>query len=502
MGPFRRTQKPLLFLGIGASLFIVALWTLIHNSEQVTYFVDSYRSKMHLSQQQEFKSGLGVEEKWTAPRLASTTEETTIPSVKLPGTDTRQSAWVDGFAILDKLYLRNGTFYIVTSGSEFPSRDHLIAKWLKMEKGVDLEATDKELQFLHPSRAKEVLGEYATIIPGFSVVIYDPGQFMHHFYHWWGEIIIGMWRVYSTLAYGSFDETDADGAPLSVDSLPFPSRFLLPAVESGEWRDKAGLNGPLMRAAFPGIPIEKADYWADLAKLDTTVSFERAMVINRHNSHKHRNSGIWFKMMAGTMNLTAPDGYWEPIRKSLLVNTVGSVPVVDSQGRVVDSDEKPIVTYISRQGAGRRLIHEHHLELVKLLKELEKEGLCRLEIPMMERLSIKEQLAIGAKTTILVGVHGNGLTHQLLMPRSLRSAVFEILDPPSYTFDYEMLARNMGHKHYAVNNDTLITFPKGEYHKGVRFSPGFHGNTIPVYAPVIADMIRRRLTEPDDFVED
>ncbi|TFK25334.1 hypothetical protein FA15DRAFT_590707 [Coprinopsis marcescibilis] len=444
---------------------------------------------------------------------SSTKQETIIPSVVLPNTNppVRQSAWVRGFVTFDRLYLKNGTFYVVTTDADFPPRTELIAQWLDLQGGVDSTATDKEMQYIHPEKASEVLGDYATVIPGFSVILYDPPQFMHHFYHWWGEIMIGMWRVYSTLAYG----TTNGNSPPSVDPLPFPSRFLMPAVEGDQWRDRAGVIGPLMRAAFPAMLIEKADWWADLAKLGTTVVFERTVIISRYNAHNHPSFGIWHKMIAGTMSLVAPDGYWEPIRKSLVRNTIGYVPAIDSKGRILRSSmpasrsdelepahEKPVVTYISRQGAGRRLNEEDHVRLVESLRGLESEGLCRFEMPMMEKLTINGQLAVGARTTILVGVHGNGLTHQLIMPPSLRSTIFEIFDPPAYGFDYEMLARNLGHKHYAVNNDTLITFSKGQYHKGVLYTPGFHGNSIPVFGPVIADMIRRRLTEPDSSIED
>ena len=78
----------------------------------------------------------------------------------------------------------------------------------------------------------------------------------------------------------------------------------------------------------------------------------------------------------------------------------------------------------------------------------------------------------------------------------------------------------MGHKHYAVNNDTLITFPRGTTHqvgtlpiystaywltaflKGVHYTNGFHGEAIPVYGPAVADMIRLRLRQPLSDVED
>jgi len=82
-----------------------------------------------------------------------------------------------------------------------------------------------------------VLGPDAIRIDGFSVVVYDTEQFMHvrrfclivlgalsnflsqqHFYHWWGEIVLGSWRVYSSI----FPTTSPPPLP------PFPARFILP----------------------------------------------------------------------------------------------------------------------------------------------------------------------------------------------------------------------------------------------------------------------------------
>jgi hypothetical protein len=104
------------------------------------------------------------------------------------------------------------------------------------------------------------------------------------------------------------------------------------------------------------------------------------------------------------MNLTVPTQYWEPIRGTLTRSLFGYVPHVNSDGRprlpapfhsnvnangkvnvnaahTTSNGEKalkPIVTYISRQTAGRRLIPENHEALVKALRELEEEGCVRL----------------------------------------------------------------------------------------------------------------------------
>lgn len=43
---------------------------------------------------------------------------------------------------------------------------------------------------------------------------------VQHYYHFWGEVVLGAWRVYSTLALSK--ETTA------LDRLPFPSRLIVP----------------------------------------------------------------------------------------------------------------------------------------------------------------------------------------------------------------------------------------------------------------------------------
>jgi len=52
------------------------------------------------------------------------------------------------------------------------------------------------------------------------------------------------------------------------------------------WRDRAGLNGPFLRLAFPNAAIEKADLWRDWIKIGTTQVFERAIIVNRRSAHR------------------------------------------------------------------------------------------------------------------------------------------------------------------------------------------------------------------------
>lgn len=107
-------------------------------------------------------------------------------------------------------------------------------------------------------------------------------------------------------------------------------------------------------------------------------------------------------MIAGTWNVTVPPGFWEPLRRSAVENALGYLP--DARGG------KPVVTYISRQSTGRRLRKEDHAGLVRSLRELDAEGVCEVHVVRMEGMSLKAQIELVARTSVLVGVHGNGLT--------------------------------------------------------------------------------------------
>ncbi|KAJ7051349.1 hypothetical protein C8F01DRAFT_999416 [Mycena amicta] len=409
-----------------------------------------------------------------------------------PQTTIPNNAQVHGFTVIDNLYLRNGTFYMVApnASSVFPPRRQLLS--LPVDLSVaNTDPTDRELQFLEPEDAVSVLGDARAMrIVGTSVVVYDVAQFMTHYYHWFGEIILGFWRIYSHLLV---DGASPDAVPVvDFSRLPPVQRFLLPLISTDvAWRDKAGIDGPIMRGAFPGASIETEAYWKDLKTLGTSVVFDRVVLVNRAAAHKHPFGSVWYKMIAGSMNVSVPEDFWRPIRENLWESFWGD------RFSVASLRTRPLVTYISRQGGGRRLVQADHEVLVASLYELEAEGICDVQVVRMEQMTLKEQVDLVRNSTILLGVHGNGLTNQLWMQPSPRSTVIEILVPGGYTFDYEMLARNMGHKHYAVWNDTYLTYEKGTYHKaslkGVKFPEGFHGTSIPVYGPTVAQIIKSRL---------
>lgn len=56
-------------------------------------------------------------------------------------------------------------------------------------------------------------------------------------------------------------------------------------------------------------------------------------------------------------------------------------------------------------------------------------------------------------------MHGNGLTHLVMMPVTPVSTVIEIFYPGGFAHDYEWTARARGMRHFAIWNDTCVLSP-------------------------------------------
>ncbi|KAF8830163.1 uncharacterized protein C8R40DRAFT_1239842 [Lentinula edodes] len=157
---------------------------------------------------------------------------------------------------------------------------------------------------------------------------------------------------------------------------------------------------------------------------------------------------------------------------------------------------RPVVTYLSRQDWNRRKLKtEDHERLVAELRKLEVELGIEVIVVSAENLSRWEQIRLVGRSTILIGVHGNGLTAELWMNLGFRSTVIEIFYPGGWAHDYEYTARAMGAggglKHYGIWNDQVLTspgFPPPSY------PPGFQGNEIPVDGKTVANLVRDRIT--------
>ncbi|KAK0440123.1 hypothetical protein EV421DRAFT_809065 [Armillaria borealis] len=82
------------------------------------------------------------------------------------------------------------------------------------------------------------------------------------------------------------------------------------------------------------------------------------------------------------------------------------------------------------------LVPEDHGRLVRELYKLRDEYGYEVNVVSMDKLSRKEKITLAARTTTMMGVHGNGLTSLLWMNPSPKSTVIEF--PGGFTHDFDI----------------------------------------------------------------
>lgn len=94
--------------------------------------------------------------------------------------------------------------------------------------------------------------------------------------------------------------------------------------------------------------------------------------------------------------------FWGPVRRAL-VQFIGMDKLLsDSTSKEsIQERKKTVITYVSRQGWGRRTLREEdHNQLVKALRGLERRYGYEVNIVTMDQMSRQEQLILAARTTV------------------------------------------------------------------------------------------------------
>lgn len=401
------------------------------------------------------------------------------------------------------------------------------------------EPTDKDMRIIFPSEAKKLWGSSASRVSGTSFVCNDPPQFLDHYYHFAAEFFFGMWRTYSSLDPG----INAAGET----SLPAPSRLIFPHTAAGRWNDYAKMNSFILRAVFPALSYEYDGDFADRKDTARAYIYDRVVFADRAAAFRGPEFGKTWRTSSEAVTLGGSRYWWSPIRRNLIEFVGGkSGSALNLQEFGVDLDQEyldndalqemgieiespstktpdrrsidaaverraigasdeapqkesrkyapsnPVITYVSRQDWGRRMLKpEDHDTLVKELGELEKKYGWEVNIVAMDKLSRDEQIRLAARTTIMMGVHGNGLTHLLWMNNlNPRATVMEFFIPGGFAEDYEYTARALGIRHYGWWGDHSFTYPNIP---PVEYPDGFQGNSIPLDGKAVAQLCEQRL---------
>ncbi|KII95730.1 hypothetical protein PLICRDRAFT_121283 [Plicaturopsis crispa FD-325 SS-3] len=392
-------------------------------------------------------------------------------------------AHAPGWTVIDRLYAVNGTLFIVTDEPEkVPDRERMISKAHRIENGAEAEAarlpSDREMRIISTQEAAALVGKDADIVDGVTWFANDPPQFIQHYYHWSAELFFGFWRTYSSL--------DPSIMANGSTSLPAPRRMLFAHADADHWRDYASMNQLVLRSAFPSITLEFADDWHDRIALGRPLVFDRVVLADRSaamlgfNFHRSQRTASEPFALPGSAN------WWSSVRRN----------VIKFAGIEEVRTDAPVITYISRQGWGRRMLRpEDHDKLVEELYRLRDMYGYEVNIVSMENLSRSEQLHLAARTTIMMGVHGNGLTSLVWMKPSPRATVMEFFFPGGFAHDYEYTTRALGMVHYGFWDDKPFTSPQTP---DVLYPEGFQGNAIPIDGAVVARLCHARLSLSDE----
>lgn len=262
--------------------------------------------------------------------------------------------------------------------------------------------------------------------------------------------------------------------PEGHSQLEPPARAWFLHHDHLRWRDRPRFNPTILYGLFPNIAALFPEDMEDLKAVTASeyrkkaFVFDRAILADRSAAFRAEFTGNTQRTFAGACQVgTVSRWWWEPIRRQMLrfsdvpediinrsLEGYGAVDPVIWEKKDRSEEEiaefkplrpagkyKPVVTYISRQKSRRRLLPGDHAALVKALEEKAKKLDFELIVLEAERYTKEEQFAIAGKTTIMLGVHGNGLSHLLWMPPTPRSAVIEMFFKGGFARDCEYQLR-------------------------------------------------------------
>jgi hypothetical protein len=169
--------------------------------------------------------------------------------------------------------------------------------------------------------------------------------------------------------------------------------MLFPHLDADHWRDYAKMNQLVVRTSFPSVLMEYKDDWNERIQTGRPIVFDRVIVADRAAAI---NGISWQRTQRTASEPFALPGsahWWSTIRNSV----IGLSGLTTPRG----GNSNPVITYISRQDWGRRmLIPKDHEKLVEELYVLRDTYGYEVNVVSMDKLSRMEQLHLAGRTTV------------------------------------------------------------------------------------------------------
>ncbi|KAJ8589367.1 hypothetical protein M405DRAFT_738703 [Rhizopogon salebrosus TDB-379] len=348
---------------------------------------------------------------------------------------------VAGFSIMDNVIACNGTIFIVTDDpSSFPSLGSIASSVSNPYEAPH----PGEWAVLSVEQARERLGSYGGLIQGVSWLSYDvtPNNYT----------LFSLWRTYSSL-----NTSTSPGHNL----LPPPRRLFFPNIPTFKdprprdsdtptirHRSDSGFHSHLPKAAFPTLGLMYMEDWEDYAQMEVPFLIEKLVVADLGAAGRSTNDVPPFAVPH--LGLDASTEWWEPIRQNLAHFFNGEDPAQNANSL----NEKPIVTYISRQDAvgGSKLRRSDHNALVAALETLRGSNNFEVYIVSSEG-QWTERLSAVAKSTVVLGVYGESLADSVFMRPSGHSTLMEFFPSGVFNRNTEIAAHSLGLRYIGWWND-------------------------------------------------
>lgn len=155
------------------------------------------------------------------------------------------------------------------------------------------------------------------------------------------------------------------------------------------------MNEWVVRASFPSLTMSFKDDWIDRAEMARPFVFDRVLLADRSAAMLSLNYRRYQRTAASAFGLPGSANWWMPIRNNV-IQFAGLDPKVGG-----GTSSKPVITYISRQNWGRRMLRpQDHERLVDKLLELERDYGYEVNIVSAEKMSRVEQIQLAARTTV------------------------------------------------------------------------------------------------------